>query len=181
MLPIAPLMKEHRLIERMVAQMKRELEEVRKNRKANPVFIDTAVEFYRMYADRCHHGKEEDILFRILAAKGLSDNLKTIMDELVEEHKASREMVKCLADAKEDYVAGDEKALGSIVTMLDRLSQFYPVHIAKEDKHFFFPCMEYCPQEEKDAILVQFDKFDKSLIHEKYETIVEKMEKQLRD
>ena len=35
----------------------------------DPVFIDTAVDFIHTYADRCHHGKEEDILFKALAAK----------------------------------------------------------------------------------------------------------------
>jgi hypothetical protein len=44
MQPIGPLMIEHRLIERMIAIMKRELSRVQTERKLNPVFIDTAVE-----------------------------------------------------------------------------------------------------------------------------------------
>ncbi|MFX0049145.1 MAG: hemerythrin domain-containing protein, partial [Candidatus Hermodarchaeota archaeon] len=64
MLPIGPLMAEHRIIEKMIALMQKEIEKIKKFNKVNPLFIDTAVDFIRMYADRTHHGKEEDILFR---------------------------------------------------------------------------------------------------------------------
>jgi len=80
MQPIGPLMIEHRLIERMIGLMSQELERIRNNIAVDPefafvdpVFIDTAVDFLRIYADRCHHGKEEDILFAELAAKDLAD------------------------------------------------------------------------------------------------------------
>ncbi|HMF30231.1 MAG TPA: cation-binding protein, partial [Candidatus Lokiarchaeia archaeon] len=62
--PVAPLMIEHRLIERMIAVIKKSLPAMRESQTVAPTFIDTAVDFIRMYADRTHHGKEEDILFR---------------------------------------------------------------------------------------------------------------------
>lgn len=63
-MPIGPLMKKHRLIERMIALMERELFRLKDGKEMDPVFIDVAADFIRTYADRCHHGKEEDILFR---------------------------------------------------------------------------------------------------------------------
>ena len=69
MLPIGLLMKEHRLIERMVGLLVKELDRTKKVNDLNPVFIDSAVDFFRTYADRTHHGKEEDILFRELRIK----------------------------------------------------------------------------------------------------------------
>jgi len=66
MMPIAPLMIEHRLIERMIKVMKNEVNVISATGRARPEFIDAAVDFIRTYADRCHHGKEEDILFRQL-------------------------------------------------------------------------------------------------------------------
>jgi len=86
MVPIGPLMKEHRLIEKMILLMEKEIEKMKKYNKANPLFIDIAVDFIRMYADRTHHGKEEDILFRDLEKKSLSANHNKIINELVEEH-----------------------------------------------------------------------------------------------
>ena len=69
MRPIGPLMREHRLIERMVALMRAETEKISRTGEARPDFITSAVDFFRTYADRTHHGKEEDILFRDLAKK----------------------------------------------------------------------------------------------------------------
>ena len=58
-----PLMIEHRLIERMLVIIQERLGEVEKTRKIDASFVDTAVDFVRSYADRTHHGKEEDMLF----------------------------------------------------------------------------------------------------------------------
>ena len=67
MLPIAPLMIEHRLIERMIRLMGREIARIRDNIAVGQEFafvdaklIDTAVDFMKTYADQVHHGKEED-------------------------------------------------------------------------------------------------------------------------
>ncbi len=58
MQPRGPLMIEHRLIERMIALIKKEIQRLQESSTVNPVFIDTAVDFIRTYADRTHHGKE---------------------------------------------------------------------------------------------------------------------------
>jgi len=66
---------EHRLIEKMVALAGSEARKIRESRRVDPLFIDTAVDFIRTYADRTHHGKEEEILFRDLARKKTSPSI----------------------------------------------------------------------------------------------------------
>ncbi|MFX0144462.1 MAG: hemerythrin domain-containing protein, partial [Candidatus Hodarchaeota archaeon] len=144
--------------------------------KANPLFIDIAVDFIRMYADRTHHGKEEDILFRDLDKKELSPNHMKIMDELVEEHIWARNTVGKLVDAKNQYVNGDVKFIDDIVNLMKELVEFYPKHIEKEDKHFFIPVMKYFDVEEQKDMLLEFWDFDKTLIHEKYQKVVENLQ-----
>jgi hemerythrin-like domain-containing protein len=61
--PIGPLMWEHRLIEKMLRLFDGEIRKINELDRVDTVFIDTAVDFIRIYADRTHHGKEEDILF----------------------------------------------------------------------------------------------------------------------
>ena len=69
--PIVFLMKEHRVIEDMVKALGFELVKERKQKSVDFPFLDTAIDFFKTYADRCHHGKEEGILFRELS-KNLS-------------------------------------------------------------------------------------------------------------
>jgi len=61
---------------------------------------------------------------------------------------------------------------------MEALVKFYPIHIEKEDKHFFIPCMDYFNGEEKDAMLKEMREFDRNMIHEKYTRVVEEHEKQ---
>jgi hemerythrin-like domain-containing protein len=177
MLPIGPLMIEHRLIERMIAVIKKELVQIEKDKRVNPSFIDTAVDFIRTYADRCHHGKEEDILFRDLKKKSLSDDHLRILKELIEEHQWARKTTARIIEGKECYLKGEKGSLDEIVDHLSALIEFYPKHIQKEDKHFFIPVMKYFSQDEKEVMLKEGYEFDKKLIHEKYENMVSQAEK----
>ncbi len=172
MKPIGPLMWEHRLIEKMLEIAGREVEKIRERGTVDPVFIDTTVDFVRTYADRTHHGKEEDILFRDLAKKKMSPEHARIVDELIEEHKYGRATVKRLVEAKNRYLQGEE-TLPEIVECLKALVSFYPRHIEKEDKHFFFPILDYFSAEEQERMLEEFREFDREMIHEKYRKVVE--------
>jgi hemerythrin-like domain-containing protein len=177
MKPIGPLMWEHRLIERMVGRLEKELGRATgKDGSADPGFIVAAVDFFRVYGDRTHHGKEEDILFKHLAEKEISPEHRQIMDELIQEHRRVRQMVGSLERAGLAYGRGDAGALGKIVTAMRGLTALYPAHIQKEDKRFFFPVMEYFTSDEQDAMLREFWEFDRARIHEKYRVVVEGLE-----
>lgn len=168
MLPVAPLMIEHRLIEKMIAVIRKEIDRCESEGNINPEFIDAAVDFIRTYADKCHHGKEEDVLFRDLRGKELPGALKGIVSELIDEHQLGRKAVKDLVEAKQRYIRGDKQAVPAILDCLRYMTDFYPKHIEKEDRHFFLPCMNYFTSEEKEAMLKEEWEFDKNLIHRIY-------------
>jgi hemerythrin-like domain-containing protein len=168
---------EHRLIERMIKLMKEELLRGEEQKKVNPRFIETVTDFIRAYADRCHHGKEEDILFRELKKKTISPQHEKTMDELIEEHKWGRETTRKLVEANFRYMKGDRAALPVILGCIRSLASFYPKHIEKEDKHFFVPVMGYFTKEEREAMLKEGYEFDGNLLHQEYQDIVNKAEK----
>ena len=176
MMPIGPLMIEHRLIERAVPLMKKELKRIDEENSADCEFILSIVDFFRTYADRCHHGKEEDILFKALKKKDLKPEHKKILDELLSEHVYARETVGKLIKARVEYLKGSKNAIGGIKDQLNKLIDLYPRHIAKEDKRFFIPVMDYFAQKEQDEMLDVMRRFDMNLIHEKYGNIIKNME-----
>lgn len=177
MMPIGPLMTEHRLIERMATLLSREAVAERGVERIDAVFIDNAVDLFRTYADRTHHGKEEGILFRDLEKKDLPDEQHRVMHELVYEHRQARELVASLLEAKDAYMGGGARALEEVRSLIDELVGFYAAHIAKEDKQFFIPVMKHFTREEQDAMLEEFWEFDRGMIHEKYRKVVELYEK----
>ena len=177
MLPIAPLMIEHRLIEKMIGMIQKEIDRAELQKRIDPGFIDLAVDFIRVYADRCHHGKEEDILFRDLGQKPLSAEHKRIVEELVEEHRQGRKTVAELLEAKGRYLRGDGEALPRMLDLMRFLVAFYPRHIEKEDKGFFEASRAYFTEEEEQTMLAEFWEFDRKMIHEKYQAVVEGFKK----
>jgi hemerythrin-like domain-containing protein len=168
-----PLMIEHRLIEKMLKLVSNVLIKIEKQETIDPIFVDTVVDFMRTYADRTHHGKEEDILFRELEKKDMSDDNRRLMNELIEEHIFGRKITKELIEANARYRRGDNSALFIITARLSTLVDFYPKHIEKEDKVFFPASRAYLSEEEEQAILKEFWEFDRKMIHEKYETLVQ--------
>ena len=171
-----PLMVEHRLIERMIALIKNAAAQIQSSGKVDPLFVDAAVDFLRIYADRTHHGKEEDILFRDLDKRPLSADDRRLMKELIEDHVFGRQTTKALADANTRYRKGDSAAAAEIIERLETLAGLYPKHIAKEDEVFFLASMAYFTKDEDQAMIREFWEFDRKLIHEKYKVVIEGLE-----
>jgi hemerythrin-like domain-containing protein len=174
---------EHRLIERLLHLMAQEFVRIKANigvdpdfAFVDPVFIDTAVDFIRTYADRCHHGKEEDLLFKALAEKNLTPEHRKIVDELIQDHIWAREATAALVKAKEGYLLEAPGALNDLMEHMGKLVEFYPRHIEKEDRHFFIPCMTYFSEAEQADLLARMQEFDRMMIHEKYRGVVESIE-----
>lgn len=159
---------EHRLIEKMLRIAGSGLDIIIKNKKVNPVFIDIVVDFIKTYADRTHHGKEEDILFKKLENKKLSIDDSRAMNDLISDHLIARKAVSGIAEANDRYTAGDLTAIDMIIDNLSFLINFYPGHIIKEDKIFFPNTEKYFTDEELIEMLDDFRDFDKEMIHEKY-------------
>ena len=171
-----PLMVEHRLIERMIAVVNRALARAERTRELDPLFVDTVVDFVRIYADRTHHGKEEDILFKALETRTMSDEDRAPMNKLIEDHRFGRQTTKALVEANQRYRSGDASALADIVSNLRILTDFYPRHIEAEDLVFFPASRTYFSDEEDQALLAAFWEFDRKMIHEKYRSVIEALD-----
>ena len=176
MLPVGPLMVEHRLIERMIALLGREAKRIRTTGKADTDFVLTGIEFIRLYADRSHHGKEEEILFRELKTKPLSPEHQRMLEELEAEHVQGRKTVARLAAVRERVLKGEASAVRDLAALLEDLAKFYPAHIDKEDRDFFLPCMDYFTEEERARLLEEEAAFDRNLLNTHFEGLMDARE-----
>ena len=172
------LMIEHRLIERMLLVIKAALSKIEFKHEIDPVFVDTAVDFIRVYADRTHHGKEEDILMRELKNKTLSAEDQQVMNDLIRDHMLVRQTTALIGNANDRYRGGDDIALIVIANGLKTLIEFFPKHIEKEDKRFYPASRTYFTDEEDQSMLAEFGELDRKMVYEKYRAVVEKLEKQ---
>jgi hemerythrin-like domain-containing protein len=176
MLPVEILIGEHRLILQMVKIIQTKKQRIVADNKVDPNFIVITVDFFRTYADKYHHGKEEGLLFNALSQKTLSDVDEKIMRELIMEHAYARRTVNSLEQLKESYLSDNPKKLIGILQMLDTLVELYPKHIENEDKHFFYSSMQYFDQTEQEEMLDKFVKFDQDFTNKRYTQIVETLQ-----
>jgi len=168
-----PLMIEHRLSEKMIALIKERNAGIGDTGRIDPCFVAVVVDYFMIYADRTHHGKEEEILFRELDKKDLSSEDRNLMEELIEEHALARKITGELDRANNCYRAGDEAALAEISEKFTTLIDFYPRHIKKEDDIFFPHSRNYLSEEEEQKMLEEFWEFDRRMIHKKYQELVD--------
>lgn len=176
MLPVDILVAEHRLIERIIKPIQDETERMTETGIVETNFIIIAVDFFRTYADKYHHGKEEGILFKGLSQKKLSDKDSKMMLELMMEHAYARKTVNALENAMKTFLAGKPETINDILKLLNALAELYPKHIQKEDQQFFYPAMEYFTQQEQEDMLTKFLEFNRDFTNTKYRKIIETLE-----
>lgn len=131
----ATLREEHRLILRVVDALERILD------GADPTdppidALEDCVTFFRLFTDACHHGKEEDLLFRELEERGMPRDQGPIA-VMLEEHRVGRALVGKMRDALTDL--GEEKpdAWSSLFRAGRDYVHLIRNHIGKEDGVLF--------------------------------------------
>ncbi len=176
MLPVGQLMIEHRLIDRMLDLMRIEIDRIGEYDRVDPEFIDLSVRFIKEFADICHHGKEEKILFPRLEEKPVTGDMRKMIDDLIQEHIFIRNLTSDIVMAKERYMEGKPSGKADVISAINAIVVFYPRHVEKEEKHFFLPAMDYFSGEEKEEMLGAFMEFDSRLFYDQYRMAVSEME-----
>jgi hemerythrin-like domain-containing protein len=137
---IADLVHEHEIILKVVEGLKPVAAALRAHRKVEVATLRDAVAFMRTFADKCHHGKEEDLLFPALVGAGVPDRGGPV-GVLKAEHEQARACVGKLEEATERYARGERPAAEMIAHAIDCIGDLYPQHIAKEN-NVLFPMAE---------------------------------------
>ncbi|HET6515206.1 MAG TPA: hemerythrin domain-containing protein [Thermodesulfovibrionales bacterium] len=123
------LVDEHTVIKRLLALIPQILEDLDLTREEDRNLILDVVDFIRSYADRYHHAKEEDILF-----KAFDEGLE-IVKAMHEEHRIGRGHVKAVMEAVET------EDTRSAEDHLTSYGQLLAGHIRKEDE-VLYPWMD---------------------------------------
>ena len=91
----AGLRDEHEVILQALAVLERVADRLASGRPVNDSTLTDLVQFLQTFADRCHHGKEEDQLFPAMRAKGAGGPLALFL----EEHEEGRRYLRTLASS----------------------------------------------------------------------------------
>lgn len=135
--PTAMLEQEHQLIAKVVSATQVLAARIEAGQVVNKAILQEIVEFMRLFADQYHHGKEEKLLFPLLADNGVPIHGCPI-GALTAEHVKGRAFVQGLADAISASSKNAAYARENIIENLRGIAGLYPEHIWKED-YLLFP------------------------------------------
>jgi len=160
------LVEEHKNILKVADAIEKECNELKKGKGVDENFFKKAVYFIRNYADKFHHAKEEEILFKEM----LKDSVQECMhcnpiDQMLQEHDIGRNFVKGIIEGM------DKKNKNKIIESGNGFVQLIREHIFKED-HVLYPmCDEALNKKVQSSMLKKFDKEDKTRAEDKKKCI----------
>ena len=128
--PVDTLMAEHEVILAVLEAMEKEADALRKGASFAREKWARYPEFLRNFADRCHHGKEEDLLFPAMVERGVPDAGGPI-GVMKSEHVEGRALVTKLAEAIQ---RGESRAAAAAA---NEFAALLKDHIAKENGVLF--------------------------------------------
>src|SRR5512136_1599035 len=103
------LRKEHEAILKMLDASEATAFKIDRGGTVAPETLEGLLEFLRLFADRCHHGKEEDLLFPKLGEKGFPPNAGPVA-VMLHEHEQGRALIRTMTDAAAACGAGNSGA-----------------------------------------------------------------------
>ncbi len=148
--------------------------------EANAETLRDIVEFMRIFADKCHHGKEEVHLFPLLEQKGVPARGCPV-GVLIHEHDRGRALVGQLAEAIEAYLRNGAPAREALAKSLRALVDLYPGHIWKEEYLLFPMTNKILSPEEQAALRERFEAVEAVMgleVHQRLERIAEDIARQ---
>lgn len=134
------LVEEHQLILRMISLLEKNAPETAAERYRNWQFYLDSVDFIRNYADRFHHAKEEDVLFKALVDNGMPRENSPVAAMLME-HDQGRTYVRAMEAAAQQALSGNTGVYQTIADNALAYAALLRDHIAKEDE-ILYPLAE---------------------------------------
>ena len=138
------------------------------------------VDFISGFADKCHHAKEEDLLFPALEKAGISRQGGPV-GVMLAEHSEGREFVRKLKEAAEKYAAGDKNAGCRFAQNARGYASILSQHIPKED-NILYPIADarLSPQTQK-TLEKEFERVEEKVVgrgkHEEYHRLLNELER----
>ena len=161
MKPTEELKAEHKGILRMLRILDAVCERLERGQEVNPKYLDDIVEFIRVFADKCHHGKEEDLLFPAMEREAGLSRYVGPLAVMLAEHTEGRGYVAKMAAALEEYRQGDANAGLIFAANGRRYVSLLTEHINKEDNILYPIADERVSAEQQHQLSEGFERVER--------------------
>jgi len=174
---IQELKHDHRVIQEVVAGMSAVADLLDSGKQVDPSILGDLVQFLAIFADHCHHAKEEQYLFPLLDTKA-DPTTKRELQLLEQEHRSAAQLVLDLAKTSAAYIENPLVMRYRVVGLLRRLVELYPAHIWKEDYLLFPMAQQNLSQLEQEDMADKFEDVEREVgqdVHAAFEMLAKRL------
>jgi hemerythrin-like domain-containing protein len=170
------LMKEHEAVIQMLHILGSVKNKLSSGQDVPAEDMESMVDFLRVFVDKCHHGKEENLLFPKLVEIGIPNEGGPV-GVMLAEHVQGRGYIKSFADGIEMHKEGDPAGRYQIIRNITGYSELLENHIHKENNILFHMADMHLEERDQEALFRQFEELEENVIgpakHEEYHKLLD--------
>jgi len=180
MKPIEDLKAEHEGILLMLDVLDRMSERIAAGKNVPTDHLRQVLDFLQVFVDKCHHGKEERLLFAAMEEAGVAKEGGPLA-VMLSEHARGREFVAEMKNLLNSCEKGESGFVLVLTTPALQYVNLLRSHIWKENNVLFPMAEKAVPADKLKLIGEQFDRFEKEEIgqgtHEAFHEMIDKFSK----
>lgn len=142
--------------------------------------FEKIIEFLKGFVDKCHHGKEEDILFPNLEKAGIKKYNGPI-GIMLTEHQIGRGYIKNMNEALNEFKQDRWNDSNKMIENAKKYIELLRNHVDKENNMLFNMADTALSAEKQDELFEEFEKLEIERIgigkHEEYHKLIAQLEK----
>ncbi len=165
------LREEHVILERALVALDIAAVGAAHQKEVRPGFFIDAYGFVLDFTEGFHFKKEEDLLFKLLVAKGLPVDGGEI-GSLLADHQQSHRYIRAMLEAARQWESENELARSEVIWATSGYTGLLHAHIKRENNVLFNLVAQELTREEQKRLAEEFEKFNRldtgEHLHEKY-------------
>jgi hemerythrin-like domain-containing protein len=179
--PLEDLRAEHEGILLMLRILERVCARLVPGGRLDMTHLDKIMEFFVVFVDKCHHGKEEEFLFPALEETGVPREGGPI-GVMLREHAAGRTYVSQMRQTLTGYKAGNPGAGEGFQQHARQYTELLRQHIDKENNVLFVMAESRLPRAKEKELGRAFEKLEKERIgegrHEEFHALLDQLQRE---
>lgn len=152
---IKDLMHEHEAIKSGLNILETMVDKLSKGVDVEKTDLNDMLNFLKDFADKCHHGKEEQYLFEYLVNAGMSKE-KGPVAVMLQEHNMGRSLIREMTESLNALPIDKNAFIGSAGKYITLLR----AHIEKENKVLFIMADDRLDEKTQAEIYEKFEKYE---------------------
>ncbi len=174
----ADLRSEHAGVGRMLDIMDAMAAAAQRGERPSIDDILQTIEFLRVFVDKCHHTKEEQLLFPAIRTAGMLA-VEEVIVSLLADHAQGRGSVSRLATLVQRLLDGDESANSALADAVSGYTRLLREHIAREESDCFDVADRELPPNAQEELVEGYERIEREVVgggvHESFHALLDRL------